>query len=98
MTNERKIENIVRDVIQERFGDVRITDISAKPGFDEDGDQIWYVRVVLENADIRRIDSRKASGIVRHLLPKMAEVDDHGFPILSFVAKSELGKHPPEAA
>lgn len=98
MTNERTIETIVCGVIRERFGDVRIAKIDAKPGFDEDGDQVWYVKVVLENSDVNRIDARRASGVVRHLLPKMVEAGDNGFPILSFIAKSELGKHSPEAA
>lgn len=98
MTNNEVIEGIVRDVIREQFGDVRITGIEATPGRDEDDERVWYVKVIMEKSETKRIEAGKVSGIVRHLLPRMATVDDFGFPILSFIASSELGKRSPEAA
>ena len=33
---------------------------------------------------------QRTSGLIRHLRPKLAEVGTEAFPVISFIAKSEL--------
>lgn len=92
-----KIEKIVRNVLSERFENVEIESISVVFDVDEDGDDILRVKVIFDG-QTKHLDARKASGVLRHLRPKIAEIGEDAFPIMSYIAKSELGKHKTEAA
>lgn len=96
MVTHRSLPDIVRDVLDERFGDIRIDSVRVEHDVDADGDPIVRIRVVLEDDGIM-LDPRRASGLVRHMRPRLAEEGVEGFPILSFVSRSDLGKARPEA-
>ena len=93
----KKIETIVRSVLESRFGDVDIDSVIVEPDVDEDGEDILRVKVVL-GGRFKQLDPEKSSSIIRHLRPKIAEIGEYAFPIISFISKSELGNSKPEAA
>ena len=98
MADTSTVAEIVRNVLRDQFDIVRVAKIAAEPGVDQDGDHIWYVKVVLDDTELKRVDARTASGMVRYLRSRMIEAGDEDFPIVSFIAKSEAGKLSPEAA
>lgn len=98
MTKKRALEDIVRKVVLERFDDVETAEIRIDHGKDQDGDPVIYVKIVLEDADMEKIEAGRAVGMVRHFLPKMIKAGYEGFPIPSFIKRSELRKQTSEAA
>jgi hypothetical protein len=97
MAQKGKVEQIVRSVLAQEFGNVEILSINITPDFDEDGDSVLIVKVVFDG-DKRVLDARKTSGLTRHVLPKIEKIGVNAFPVFSFIAKSELGKITPDSA
>lgn len=93
----QKVREAVERVVRERFSDVCIVSISITPDLDEDGERILLIDVVFK-ADKKHLDSSKTVGLTRHLLPKLHEANEPGFPIFSFIADSEMRKNKTEAA
>ena len=89
-----KIERIIRNAIEQEFGDVEILSIKVRPDLDEDGEKVLFVEVVFDG-NRKQLDARKTSGLARQVLP---QIGDEGFPIFSFIASSELGKTRAETA
>ncbi len=61
--------------------------IAVRPDFGEYGDEILVIKAVL-NQD--RLGAQRTSGLIRHLRPKLAEAGTEAFPVISFIARSEL--------
>ena len=81
-----KVKNIVEETLRERCGNV-FELIAVRPDFNEYGDEILVIKAIF-NKD--RLGAQRTSGLIRHLRPKLAEVGTEAFPIISFIAKSEL--------
>lgn len=88
-TPREAVEQVVRAVLQERFESIHIESIDVNVTTDEDGDEIYLVNVVFDG-DQKRLDSAMTTGLARRILPKIQEMGAFGFPILSFIAKSDL--------
>lgn len=97
MAEHDELLDVIESVLKERFDDVEIESISIEHDLDEDGDAILLVQVIFDGKK-KQLDARKTSGVLRHMLPKMAEIGEYAFPVISFVAKSEIGKTKPAAA
>jgi hypothetical protein len=98
MRNRKKnIRDIIRTLLESRFDDVEIVSVNVRPDLDTDGDPVLFITIVFDGKK-KQLDPRKTSGLVRRLLPKMKEAGEEGFPVFSFIAKSELGKIKPDAA
>lgn len=91
------ISDMVRRLLHDRFDDVEIVSVDVRPDVDADGDRVLFITVVFDGKR-KQLDSQKTSGLARHLLPEMQEAGENGFPIFSFIAKSELAKVKPDAA
>ena len=81
-----KIKDVIEQTLRERCGDV-FELIAVRPDFDQYGDEILVIKAIF-NED--RLGAQRTSGLIRHLRPKLAEVGTEAFPVLSFIAKSEL--------
>ena len=81
-----RVKDIVEATLRERCGDV-FELIAVIPDFDEYGDEILVIKAVL-NQD--RLGVGRTSGLIRHLRPKLAEAGTEAFPVISFIARSEL--------
>jgi len=92
-----RLRELVRAVLEERFDDVEFVAINVHPDVDDDGMEYLEIAIVFDSQRTS-LDARKTSGLVRHLRPRLAEVGETAFPILSFIAKSDLGNTSPEAA
>ena len=83
-----RLKSVIEAVVRNRFDDVEIVAVDIKPDVDEDGDRVLLVEIVFD-ADSGRLDAGRASGLVRHMLPKIADLGEQAFPILSFISKSD---------
>ena len=81
-----KVKDIVEQTLRERCGNV-FELIAVRPDFNEYGDEILVIKAIF-NKD--RLGAQRTSGLIRHLRPKLAEVGTEAFPVISFIAKSEL--------
>lgn len=97
MLDQEKIKDLVGTVISERFDNMDIVAINVRPDFDDDGDDIITISVIFDG-NKRKLDPKKTSSVLRYLLPKIRAAGERGFPVMSFIAKSELGSVSPEAA
>ena len=81
-----KVKDVIEETLRERCGNV-FELIAVRPDFDQYGDEILVIKAIF-NAD--RLGAKRTSGLIRHLRPKLAEVGTEAFPVISFIAKSEL--------
>ena len=81
-----KIKEAVEQTLKERCGDV-FELIAVKPDLNEYGDEILVVKAVHRKD---RLDAKQTSSLIRHLRPKLAEAGTEAFPVISFIARSEL--------
>jgi len=95
MTAHHRVEDIVKGVLKEQFSDVTFESIEVNRDVDEDGDPILRIRIVFDGRT-EPLDPRRTSGLVRHMRPRMADQGIEDFPILSFIAKSDLRDTRPE--
>lgn len=87
------VKDIVESTLRERCGNV-FELIAVKPDFDEYGGEILVIKAVF-NRD--RLGAQRTSGLIRHLRPKLAEAGTEAFPVISFIAKSEIRERDLEA-
>ncbi len=90
------IEAAIRAVLSERMKDTRIVSVQAEHDLDSDGDDVLNVTVVIESAS--KLDASHLSSIVRHVRPKLGEIGETSFPMMSFVTRSDARKLGLEAA
>ena len=81
-----RVKDVIEETLIERCGDV-FELIAVRPDFDQYGDEILIIKAIF-NED--RLGAQRTSGLIRHLRPKLAEVGTEAFPVISFIAKSEL--------
>ncbi len=81
-----KVKDVIEETLRERCGNV-FELIVVRPDFNEYGDEILVIKAIF-NED--RLGPRRTAGLIRHLRPKLAEVGTEAFPVISFIAKSEL--------
>jgi len=92
-----EVKAVLRSVLEDRLENANISDIIVRRDLDHDGDEIFDVMVVIDSKRLN-LDPNRTTGVVRHLRPKLAEIGETAFPILTYVLKSSLKKSPPEAA
>lgn len=98
MRDLEKIARVVRDALAMDFEAVNILDVRVREDLDFDGSEILRVDVLFEGAP-KDLDSRKVSGTVRSVRPKlMREANERAFPLFSFISKGDVGAERFEAA
>ena len=90
VVENRKLQRTIKAVLKDVFGASKIGDIHVVRSFDEDGDRILRVYVVFKGTE-DQFDATRASGVVRHMRPRLAAVGEQAFPIISYVSSDEMG-------
>ena len=88
MRNLNAIRDIVRDTLADDFDHIRIVDVRVSEDVDSDGDDVLRIDIIFEG-DPEDLDAVKLSGAIRHLRPRLSELDEFAFPILSFISKQD---------
>ncbi len=92
MRNLDQIHGVVLAAVKDlfsAFAGVRVINVDVADDTDADGNAILRINVVFEG-DPNKIDARRLSGVVRELRPKLEEIDETAFPLLSFIEKSDM--------
>jgi len=83
-----RANQLIEQVVRERFGDGAIVSVSVDEDRDFDGDLVLYVTVVFDAK--KPLDSGKTSSIVRHTRARLkADRPTDAFPVFRFVSKSD---------
>jgi hypothetical protein len=84
-----KMAEVVLEQLDDGFENIKILDVKADYGIDEDGDRVMKVFVVFDGAP-KRADIEKLSGIERKVrIAFEAEADEDTAPIFSFISKED---------
>lgn len=86
-----EVERTIVEVLNDQFDGVVFTKIYITPDRDDEGDEYLLVDAIVDDKQ-KWPETEKKVGLIRHMCPKLAEVGTEAFPIISFLAKSELGK------
>ena len=89
MVENPTAKEIIQAVLKEIFGDALIGEVYVAPGYDKDGDEIQRVKVLFDDTE-EQFDARKAVSVVRHMRPRLAEIGEQAFPIISYVSSDEM--------
>jgi hypothetical protein len=97
MDMTREVRDIVRETLEKQFPKIKIARIDVAEHIDDDGDEILEINVIFE-AEEKDFNPAELNELPRLIRPKLAEAKEHGFPLFSFIAKSDLRKMGSEAA
>lgn len=84
------ISSTVQDAVGEHFSGLTISEIQTNEGLDHDGDEVWFIRIILEAAEMDRLDTKRTTSLARILRSKLREAGSGGFPIISYIDRAEL--------
>jgi len=96
MVAKKDVTALIEGVVREKFADAGIEIVRIEEGRDHEGDAIFNITVVFNNAG--PLDSHKTSGIARHVRHKLLAAQENAFPIFTFMSKSDAARLKPEAA
>ena len=82
------VDAIVRELLKDRFSEVRVDSVDVEEDFDIDGDPILRVIVSYEPvSDLKNISI--FSGLLRSLRPALHDKGEERFPVMSFIRSKE---------
>lgn len=93
--SDSRIRELVSETLSERFEGVDIIDIEIEAEDYIDGERVLRISVVFDSKDAP-LDGRATAGVLRNLIPKMNEIGDAGFPLMSYISRSERKAHKAE--
>jgi hypothetical protein len=98
MVDAGRVRDIVESAVKRRFPKIYVVRINVREDTDEDGDKILEIKVVFDAAE-SDFDPKELRSLPREIIPKLSALATKpGFPILSFISKSDFGKMKPETA
>jgi hypothetical protein len=85
-----KVQQIVRETLESRFPKLQIVRIEVAEDTDDDDNTILRIQVIFE-AKEGDFDPAKLREMPRLIMPKLKEAKETGFPLFSFISKSDFG-------
>ncbi len=82
------IEDVVSEIVHQRFPDALIDSVTVDADSDSDGDPILRITVVFAS-DMTSLEAHKLAGLARHVRPRLEERQNVAFPIFRFISKSD---------
>ena len=90
MADKRKLERIVRTVLKKVFGAARIGDVHVVRTLGGDDEEILRIYVEFNDTE-GQFDATLASGVVRHMRPRLlAELAEDAFPVISYISSADM--------
>ena len=90
VANVEEISAIVTETLSEDFDNIEILKVNVTRDTDFDGEDVLKIQVIF-NGTLKDTDAGKLSGAIRHVRPKLSEIGEKAFPLLSFISSSEKG-------
>lgn len=82
------VRKVIENTLSKLFDNTHIQEIILKGDIDSDGDRVLKVDVIFSGS-LKHSDVEKMTGAVRLLRPKLNEIHESAFPILSFISQSD---------
>ena len=94
--NEQEMRKIVEAAFKARFGDVELVCVNVKPSVDFEGDHVVDIKIIYDG----KVEQLDGDGLLRvdHEVHTKLDGDFEkppGWPILHYIAKSDIGKRDP---
>lgn len=84
----KKISEVVSETLKSDFNNIEILNVKVHSDVDFEGDDILRIEVVFKG-EPKSVDTSMLSGAVRHIRPKLTKINEHAFPLLSFISDKE---------
>ena len=94
--NERQVGNIAEEAFRTRFGDVEVVRVNVRSGFDHEDDPVVDVNIIYDGK-YERLKGDGLFDVRSEIIDKVwrRAKDSPGFPLVHFIAKSEIGQRDP---
>ena len=90
MADNQSVESIIGAILKEAFGDAQIEDVHVVKTFGADGDEILRIYVVFNGTE-GQFNAKSASGVVRHMRPRLSEeLQIDAFPVISYLSSTDM--------
>ena len=94
--NEQQVGDIAEEAFRAHFRDVKVVRVNVRSGFDHEDDPVVDVNIIYDG----KYERLRGGGLVdvrSEIIDKVwREAEDSpGFPLVHFIAKSEIGRHDP---
>ena len=89
MAEKGNLESIIEAVLKDVFGAAQIEDVYVVHTVDADGDDILRIYVAFNGTE-DQFDAKAASGVVRHMRPRLSELHEDAFPIISYLSSKDM--------
>ncbi len=94
--NEQTIRDVAERAFKARFADVKVVSINVRPRFDHDDDPVVDVNIIYDG----KYEQLNPAGLLRVRSEVVTKTwrqveDDLGFPLVHFIAKSDIGRRDP---
>jgi hypothetical protein len=84
-----KVKAVLADFLHGQFKRIRILEINVHDDMDTSGDEILVINIIFEGSP-DDVDPKKLAGIERLLRPKLDEIQETAFPLVSFISKTDI--------
>ncbi len=94
--NEQAVRQIAEAAFKARYGDIDIVCINVKPGFDHDDAPVVDIKIIYDGR-VEQVDGEGFLRVQSEVVSKVWEDadDSPGYPLVHFIAKSDLGRRDP---
>ena len=95
--NEQQVGEIAETAFRARFGNVKIVRINVRRGFDYDEDDPMVDVNIIYDGKYEQLNAGDLLDVRTEIVSKVwREAEDSpGFPLIHFIAKSDLGRRDP---
>ena len=85
-TDINHVKDAVRETMTDQFKSVKVRDIKVNDDTDQFGDDVLRIDVVFDG---HSLNPRGMSSFVRLLRPRLLELQELKFPVVSFISSAE---------
>lgn len=83
-----RISKVVLETLKSDFNNIEILNVKVHSDVDFEGDDILRIEVVFKG-ESKSVDTSMLSGAVRHIRPKLNDIGEAAFPLLSFISDKD---------
>ena len=94
--NEQEMRKIVEAAFKDRFGDIELVSVNVKPGVGYYDDPVVDIKIIYDGK-VEQLDGEGLLHVNHEVHTKFdADLEAYpGWPLLHFIAKSDIGKRDP---
>ena len=86
-----EVQRIILAVVTDRFPGGKVESVKVRRDTDYEGEPILLIEVIIDQTG-GALDSKRATGLARHVRSRLAAVGEPSFPLFSFISKTDVGK------